>query len=277
MINDPSFLFIVPIFLFLVGAAMGSFAGATVWRIKKGKDIVNDRSECEHCHHKLAARDLFPIFSWLFLRGKCRYCHKPIGIEPLLYELGVGLYFALSYIFWPFGFEFWYQIADFVLWLVYGIGLAILFGYDLKWYLLPDKVVYPLIALGAVDTILRIYATPGGVTLGVAVADIFLSLAVVGGFYYVLHAVSGGRWVGFGDVKLGVFIGLALGWQLAVVCLFAANLIGTILVLPGLLSGKLNRRARIPFGPLLIAGFVIAGLWGQPLIDWYMLLLTPAY
>jgi prepilin signal peptidase PulO-like enzyme (type II secretory pathway) len=277
MFNDPVLQVFIPIFLFVVGAAMGSFAGATVYRLKHKKDIVKDRSECEHCHHKLAASDLIPVFSWLWLRGRCRYCGKNIGVGTLAYELAVGAYFVLSYLLWPFPLIEWYQITDFVIWLAYGVGVTILFAYDLKWYLLPDKVVFPLIALGAVDAIIRLATTPG-MTFFNALFELAAGVAAIAGFYWLLYTFSKGKWVGFGDVKLGIFLGLALGWQLALVCLFAANLLGTLLVLPGLLTGKLKRTTRIPFGPLLIAGFVIAGLFGEYILNWYFgLLLTPTF
>lgn len=251
----------------LLGVCLGSFANAAIWRLKVKKDIVRDRSECTHCHHKLAPIDLIPVISWLMLRGRCRYCHKKIEDSPLV-ELAVAAYFVSSYLLWPVALNTNYAVFDFALWLVYGVGLAILFTYDLKWYLLPDKVVWPLVGIGAIDFIARVlYLGYSPVQIAV---ELGLSLVVVAGFYYVLHILSRGKWVGLGDVKLGIFIGLALGWQAALVSLFLANVIGCLVVIPGLLLGKLRRNSQVPFGPFLIAGFVIAGLYGQQLLDWYL-------
>jgi leader peptidase (prepilin peptidase)/N-methyltransferase len=251
----------------LLGVCLGSFANAAIWRLKVKKDIVRDRSECTHCHHKLAANDLIPVVSWLMLRGKCRYCHKKIDDNPLV-ELMVGVYFVASYLLWPVMLDSNYAVFDFSLWLLYGVGLAILFVYDLRWYLLPDRVVWPLVVLGAIDFIAR------GVSQHLSLSQFFieavLALFVISGLYYALHLVSKGKWVGLGDVKLGIFMGLALGWQVGAVALFLANLIGCLVIIPGLLTGKLKRDSQVPFGPLLIIGFVIAGLWGQQLLDWYM-------
>lgn len=259
--------FLIIIFAVL-GVCLGSFANAAVWRIKVKKDIVHDRSECVHCHHKLAASDLVPIVSWLALGGKCRYCKKPISAQYPIVEAAVMLYFVVSFLVWPTALDNAYAWVDFGLWLSYGVGLAILFVYDLKWYLLPDRVVWPLVALGGLDFInnaLWHHWSPLQF-----VTELVLALIMIAGVYYGLYLVSKGKWVGFGDVKLGLFMGLALGWHGALVALLLANIIGCLIVIPGLLSGKLKRSSRIPFGPLLIAGFVLAGLWGDQLFGWYM-------
>jgi prepilin signal peptidase PulO-like enzyme (type II secretory pathway) len=259
-------IFII-IALGLLGVCLGSFANAAIWRLKVNKGIVNDRSECVHCHHKLAAIDLIPVVSWLMLRGKCRYCGKKIDDSPLV-ELGVGAYFILSYLLWPVALDSTYAWFDFSLWLAYGVGLAILFVYDLKWYLLPDRVVWPLVALGTIDFIAR--CIQQNLTLGQFFAEAVLALTVITGLYGILHILSRGKWVGLGDVKLGAFMGLALGWQVAAVSVFLANMIGCLVVLPGLILGKLKRDSQVPFGPFLIAGFVITGILGQQLLDWYL-------
>ena len=247
--------------LLLTGLCFGSFVNAAVWRLKVKKDIVKDRSECVHCHHKLAANDLVPVFSWLFLRGKCRYCKKPISAQYPIVESIVALYFVGSYLVWPATLDTTYAIFDFCLWLIYGVALAVLFVYDLKWQLLPDRVVKPLIALGAVDFVARAFNEQWSFER--FFAELLLALLAICGLYWVLHAVSKGAWVGFGDVKLGAFMGLALGWQNALLALFLANLIGILVILPGLMTKKLSRKSRVPFGPFLIVAFVIAGLWGD--------------
>lgn len=278
--------------LALLGAAFGSFAGATVWRLR-AYQLVEDKTAGEKIDKKEFKRlepltkqsfwkgrsicldtgktlpwyDLIPVVSWLMLKGKSRFSGKPIGIFELAIEVAVAVFFVLSFTFWPQAFDSWQAVALFGLWLVSGVGLAILFAYDVKWFLLPDKIVYPLIVLGGIMAIVRTVDSPDA--LGAALNTIYAVL-VLGGLYFVLHAVSKGRWVGFGDVKLGVFLGLALGsWPLALLCLFLANFIGCLYVVPGMMMHKITRTARVPFGPFLILGFVIAGLFGQTLVDWY--------
>jgi prepilin signal peptidase PulO-like enzyme (type II secretory pathway) len=250
------------------GLCFGSFASATVWRLHKKKDIVNDRSECEACHHKLAWYDLIPLVSWLTLKGRCRYCKKQVRAELPLTELLMAVLFVGSYMVWPYSLEVFGGQVLFGLWLVALVLLVILFIYDLKWLLLPDKVVFPLIGVGLLMAIVRTTMSPD--VVGSLLGNLY-AMVILSGLYLVLFVVSRGKWVGFGDVKLGLFLGLGLGeWQLAFLSLFLANFLGCIIVVPGMLLGKLTRTSRVPFGPFLIAGFLVTVLWGQRLIDWYL-------
>jgi prepilin signal peptidase PulO-like enzyme (type II secretory pathway) len=260
---------LISVYLAVLGLIFGSFANAAVWRLKKKKDIVKDRSECIHCHHKLSWMDLIPVLSWVLLRGKCRYCKKNISPQYPLVELAVAAYFVGSFLFWPTDLSLWYYQAQFILWLIYGVGLAVLFVYDLRWFLLPDRVVYPLIGLGLIDALIRVSVIDQG-GVGAAVVDLVLSVLAIGGFYGALYFISKGRWIGFGDVKLGVFMGLVLGWEQAIVAIMVANVVGFLVILPGLLTKKLSSTSRVPFGPYLIIGFIAAGLFGHALIDWYL-------
>lgn len=289
-------VFIIVSTLAVLGLGLGSFAGATVWRLRArqlvedkaaGEKIsrkelqqlkpltdttfTTDRSQCLHCHHQLAWYDLVPLISWLSTGGKCRYCSAKIGwFEPVI-ELGVAAFFIASYLLWPQPLDTPLAIAQLVIWLVAGVGLAILFAYDLRWFLLPDKVMVPTIVLGAVYAALAVIQNPD-VTGGVM--SLISAVAILSGMYLVLWVVSKGRWIGFGDVKLGLVLALFLtDWRVAFVALFAANLIGCLIVLPGLMTGKLSRTTRVPFGPLLIAGGVLAMLVGYQIVEWYVTIL----
>lgn len=252
----------------VLGACFGSFAGATAWRLHERRDFVNDRSECEHCHHKLSALDLVPVLSWVFLAGRCRYCRKPIGISAIIAELFGAVTFVVSYLAWPFGFEGWLPIGLFGLWLVALVFMAVLFVYDLRWKLLPDRVTFPLIALGVL-----LFAGKH-ILLGTSPMSWLLELALamlpVAGVYGALYVYSHGKWVGMGDVKFGVFMGLVLSWQSGLGALFLANLIGSIYILPQLAFGKMKRSAKVPFGPFLIIATIAAFLWGDVLVSWYI-------
>ena len=245
----------------------GSFEWAMSWRIEKRRDVARERSECEHCHHTLAWFDLIPIVSWLSLRGKCRYCHKPIGVSALLLELGLGLAFAVSFAIWPYGWAA-LGLALFVTWLVSLVLLAILFVYDVRHSLLPDVVVWPLTAVGVIGFGLVMQLQ--GVPYLQWPLQAFLALLPVSGVYWLLHALSRGRWIGFGDVKLGLFMGLMLGWQGGLLALLIANYLGFFWILPSLVRGRLDRSSRMPFGPFLIAATFIVFLWGRTLIQWLM-------
>jgi leader peptidase (prepilin peptidase)/N-methyltransferase len=159
------------------------------------------------------------------------------------------------------------SIAGFVLWLVAGVGLAIMAAYDTKWFLLPDRVNFMVIGIGLVSATLTVLAAPNALEAALSVLG---AVAVLSGLYFVLYIVSQGRWIGFGDIKLGLGLGLLLAdWRLAVLALFLANLIGCLIVIPLMVMGKLKRNAHVPFGPLLIAGTIVAQLVGLAIVDFY--------
>ncbi len=258
----------IAVFLGLMGAIFGSFIDAFTWRLHTKRNFVSDRSECEHCHHKLGFWDLIPILSWVFLKGKCRYCGKPITPVAPLTEAALAAIFVVSYLYWPLGLATWQGMTLFGLWLVYVVMLGILFVYDLRWLLLPDVIVLPLIALGIVDAAVQT-SLYGGSIVDLS-NQIVLGTAAMAGLYWVLYAVSKGKWVGFGDIKLAVFMGAVLGWQKTLLLLMLSNMIGLLVVLPGLLTKKLTPASRVPFGPFMIVAFVIVGLAGDRLIEWYI-------
>ena len=210
--------------LAVLGLLFGSFAGASVWRLRarqlvadkaageqvSGKEfkrlkplthtpVMKDRSRCLSCGYTLRWYDLIPLVSWLSLKGRCRSCHKKIGsFEPLM-ELGVAAFFVASYLFWPTLLNNPLEIMLFVTWLLAGIGLAVLFAYDARWYLLPNSVSYTVIALGVVSVIVRGFIREDWVT---TLGNTLGAVAVLSGIYLVLYLISKGRWIGFGDIKL---------------------------------------------------------------------------
>lgn len=283
--------------LVTLGLILGSFAGATLWRLRArqlGEDkqdgeevpqreykmlqpltkagFIDDRSRCLHCGHTLSWYDLVPLVSWISTKGKCRYCKKPIGwLEPVI-ELSTMLFFVLSYAFWPESFTTLKGSLEFGLWLIAGVMLIILFFYDLRWYLLPNRVMFPLIGVATMMAILEVTTAVAPLT---ALISLAFSGAILSGIYLVLWAVSKGTWIGFGDVKLGLALAFLLGqWPLAFVALFGANVIGCLIVLPGMLSGKITRKTKVPFGPLLIVGGFIAMLWGHQIVNLYFMALV---
>jgi prepilin signal peptidase PulO-like enzyme (type II secretory pathway) len=228
----------------------------------------HDYSRCLSCQHRLAWYDLVPLISWASTAGKCRYCGVRIGpYEPLM-EAGVAVAFAVSYIFWPFALDGFQGILFFGLWLIALVLLAVLFAYDLKWFLLPDSIVFSLVGVGAAMVAVRLV---GAQNAGAVLISTGGGVAVLSGLYFLLHHLSRRQWVGLGDVKLGLGLALLLAdWRLALLTLFLANLLGSLVVLPAMVRGKLDRKTHIPFGPLLIIATVIALLAGERIVDWYM-------
>lgn len=173
---------------------------------------------------------------------------------------------------WPGGFETTLDGVHFALWLIAGVIMAILFAYDLKWLLLPNGLNFTLAVVGA--AIVAVAAAQSSDALSTILSALG-SVGVLAGLYGLLYFASGGRWVGFGDVKLGVGLGLLLiDWRLALVAVFLANLIGCLIVIPLMATKKLKRNTQIPFGPLLIAGAIAAWFIGYPLLDAYLGILS---
>lgn len=271
----------------VLGLMLGSFVNALVWRVheqavlagKKGANVARRRQElsvlkgrsmCPHCSHTLAAKDLVPVFSWLALAGKCRYCGKPIAWQYPVVELLTGLLFAVSYMVWPLDFS-GAGLLQFVLWLVFITGFMALAVYDLRWMLLPNRIVVPLTILAALQTCV--------VALWQAdVAQLYqplLGAGLIFGLFWVLYQLSGGKWIGGGDVKLAVALGLLAGTPLnALLVIFLASLFGTIGSIPVMLRGKQALGLHIPFGPYLLLATVAVVLWGAALFDWYQGLFT---
>lgn len=254
----------IPLMLVIIGLILGSFVNAFVWRLHKGRDWVKERSECTHCHHTLHSLDLIPVLSWLYLRGKCRYCKKPIEDSPLT-EIVVPFLFLLSYLCWPTALQSTGLIA-FIFWLVFIVGFTALALYDLRWFLLPNKIVFPLIGLAVLQVIVICSYTKDMSIL----LDSIGGAVVVAGIFYILFQLSKGTWIGGGDVKLGIVLGLLAGGVIeGFLLLFVASIAGLLASLPLFIQGKANRKTQLPFGPLLIVGTIVVVLFGHGIIHWY--------
>ncbi|HEU0266113.1 MAG TPA: prepilin peptidase [Candidatus Saccharimonadaceae bacterium] len=282
----------IAVALFIVGLIFGSFAGAQVWRLRARRldrakaagaaydkreykrlaplmhrTMRDDRSRCLSCGHELAARDLLPLVSWLSTGGRCRYCHTRIGVFEPLMELGMAVAMVLVYVFWPYPLTTPASIVELILWLVALVPLGILFAYDLKWFQLPESLTAPLIVLGVIVAVLHITLAPNH---GAALLSTLGGVAILSGVYFVLWLVSRGRWIGDGDIVLGLGLALLLSdWELSFIALFAANFLGCLIVIPGLARRKISRTTEVQFGPLLIAGAIIALLAGHSILHWY--------
>jgi prepilin signal peptidase PulO-like enzyme (type II secretory pathway) len=265
--------------LILLGLCFGSFTNALVWRLheqslpkkkRKASDkdlsISKGRSMCVNCGHTLQAPDLVPVLSWLALRGRCRYCRKTISWQYPLVEAVTAALFVISYVFWPEQLSGW-ETAGFGLWLVSLTGFMALIIYDLRWMLLPNKIIFPLYGVAAAFVLTQI----AGESSLRPLLEAAFGVLVGGGLFYLLFQISDGRWIGGGDVKLGFLLGALLSDPLqAGLMLFVASLTATIVTVPLMLGGRISKKTRIPFGPFLIAAAVVVQLFGKAVTDWYV-------
>ncbi|HSX05759.1 MAG TPA: prepilin peptidase [Candidatus Saccharimonadales bacterium] len=269
----------------VLGLIFGSFVNALVWRLheqaklagKKGKQadkkrqalsIARGRSMCPNCQHILSTKDLVPVISWLWLRGRCRYCAARIPDSPLV-ELTTGVLFAVSYALWPHSYH-GLGLFQLVLWLGMLVLFVALAVYDMRWFLLPDRLVLPLGLLAGLQAIVAALWTQDWRQLYMTL----LSAGIIFGLFWLLYQLSKGAWIGGGDVKLAAPLGLIVaGPAYAFLMIFLASLLGTIASVPLLARGKQGFGKHIPFGPYLLAATVIVVLCGGQLAAWYQQLL----
>ena len=267
----------------IVGLALGSFINALVWRLhEQGKarpqgkakskpksddlSITKGRSMCIHCHHTLAWYDLIPVISWLTLRGRCRYCSKPIGWQYPVVELATAILFALSYKAWDRPLD-GANLITLIVWLGILVGLLALFVYDLRWMMLPNRIIKPLASLALLYALVTIINADSPLH---ALIQVLLAVLVLGGLFWALFQISGGNWIGGGDVKLGFVLGLLAATPVqAVLLLFLASVLGTLVAIPLMVAHKAKTTTRLPFGPFLITACVVVVLYGQQIITWY--------
>lgn len=248
------------VIIFLIGAILGSFIAALVFRIRHKNNWVSGRSQCEHCGHQLGPFDLVPILSWIILKGRCRYCHHKIGTEPIAIELLTGLLFVASYIFWPYSFGGIYAVL-FAIWLLLITILLALALYDYQYMELPNG----LVIFASITTVIWIVLHAMG---GKSIIPNLLGGFALCGFFYLLWIISKGKWIGGGDVKLSFSLGLLAGSiPGALLLLLFASLFGTLYGLPLLLSKNAKKQKHIiPFGPFLIISTLIVFFWGNAIL-----------
>lgn len=269
--------------LVLLGLCFGSFVNALVWRVhqqslpkskrpkKVDLSIQKGRSVCPNCHHILSWLDLLPVVSWIGLKGKCRYCSKRISWQYPLVEISTAVIFVTSYLFWPF--EFIGPEAIILgLWLAVAVNLIALAVYDVKWMLLPNRLVKFALGFAVVLSWITISARSGEIY--VDLAKLLITILISGGLFGVLFYVSSGKWIGGGDVKLGFVLGVIVATPVnACLMLFIASLLGCLVAMPAIALTSKTMQTKIPFGPFLIISTFIVYLFGTDIAQAYLRLL----
>ena len=243
------------IFIFLFGIIVGSFLNSVIYRLEKGISFLRGRSFCPKCNHTLNWMDLIPILSYVFLGGKCRYCKAKISPQYPIVELITGLLF-LS-VFLTSG-----SILEIPFNFVIVSLLIVIFIFDLKHYIIPDRIVYLAISI-SLAWLLYIKAD---------ILTTIYALLVSFGFFLLIVLISKGKWMGVGDVKLAFFMGLFLGWPNVLVALFLAFFLGSTVGIFLMLNKKKSFSSEIPFGPFLVIGSLIALFEAENIVNWYLTL-----
>jgi leader peptidase (prepilin peptidase)/N-methyltransferase len=250
----------------ILGLAVGSFLNVCIDRLPQNKSIAFPPSHCEACQHKLAAKDLIPVFSYLRLRGRCRYCQASVPRRLFWVELATAVVFALLY-WWFVVFNPEPSIVTFAVLAFYASLFIIIFVVDLEQGLILNKVVYPGMV---VALLLSLYPLPWLTeSMGMRVAYAALGGAIGFGIFLLIAIVSRGG-MGWGDVKLAALIGLATGFPMVFVAIIMAAILGGIVAVALVIAKKRERRGTVPFGPFLAVATMITMLWGSNILNWYL-------
>ena len=245
----------------ILGLIIGSFLNVVIWRVPRGESIVSPPSACPSCGHKIRAHDNIPVVSWLILRGKCRDCGAPISGRYPLVELGTGVLFTVMAA--RFGLS--WELPAYLYLAAISVALALI---DLDVKRLPNVIVMPSYVVAGLLLLLPAVLMPNWPDY----LNAWLGAVALFAFYFLLAFIYPAG-MGFGDVKLAGVLGLYLGWLgwgPVIVGGFLGFLLGAVVGIGILLARKGGRKTAIPFGPFMLAGTLLAVLWGQALADVYV-------
>ncbi len=261
--SDAATLAFAAVLLFGLGLIFGSFGNVVIARVPEGRSVVRPRSACPSCGTQILGRDNIPVISWLLLRARCRACGAHISARYPLVELTAGILFvALGW--WAWQADRLGLLPLLLAWGLVGLCLAMI---DVDHHRLPDALTLPMLAVTAAGLLLaQLLGDPGSWLA--AAWGVVIWLGVVGG----LWALSRGRGMGLGDVKLAPSLGALLGWislGSAVVGLLAAFIVGALVGIALMIAHRAGRGSRIAFGPFLLLGTLIGVLVGEPIAAAY--------
>jgi leader peptidase (prepilin peptidase)/N-methyltransferase len=245
-------MLVIPYLLIaLFGLVIGSFLNVCILRIPAGESIVTAPSHCPRCDKRLHWYELVPVFSWLFLRGRCAGCKSPISAQYPIVEAANGLLYALIY--WRFGFT-----LETLLFCSMTSALLALSVIDFRTFEIPPGFNIFLLIVGAARLLTDLQHWPLYV-IGFFAVSVFL---------LILWLVTGGRGIGGGDIKLMAVCGLILGWKLCIAAFFIGCVAGSVIHL--IRMAVKGAGSRLALGPYLSAGVFLAAMWGNLLIDTYL-------
>jgi leader peptidase (prepilin peptidase)/N-methyltransferase len=244
---------LMAVLFFILGLVIGSFLNVCVYRLPRGESIVFTPSHCPTCGSRLGARDLVPLLSYLGLKGRCRFCGAPISARYPLIELATGLLFAAVYAHTGLT-----ALLPKQLFLV-AVLIMVTF-IDLKYMIIPDRII--------------VFSLAGGIFLNLLARDLSLLSAGLGllaaAALLLAPALIYRGGMGGGDIKLAAVIGLFLGWPNGLLAVLLGCLLGALVGITLLLTGRKGRKDAIPFGPYLAAGTLLAMLYGDYWLAWYL-------
>ena len=247
------------IWIALFGLAVGSFLNVVIHRVPKKIKFMKERSVCPNCSNQLKWYHNIPLFSYLFLRGKCAFCKEQISIRYPLVEIINALFYL--YFYWQFSFS-----ADFFVFAAISSALIAIFFIDLDHQIIPDLITLPGIIVG-----LAVSFLPGGIGIFQAIIGLLVGggslylVALLGDFLFKKDSMGGG------DIKMAAMLGAFLGWQKVLLIFISSAVIGLVVsIIMMTFSEKLRKERVIPFGPFLSLAAILAICYGDQLINYYI-------
>ncbi len=232
------------ILAFLLGTVVGSFLNVCIYRLPEKKSIISPGSHCPHCHTPIKWYDNIPLLSFALLKGRCRYCQKPISRQYPLVEFITGLFTFFIY------FDYGFSLTG-IIYLFFIYALIVISFIDLKWQIIPDVISVPGIFGGLMASFCLPYLSFKDSGCGALLGGGFLFIVAYG--YYFIRKKEG---MGGGDIKLLAMIGAFLGWRAIPFVLFSASVMGSIIGILWILFQGKDRNFPIPFGPFLALGAI---------------------
>ena len=256
----------------LLGLCIGSFLNVLIDRLPK-KERITGRSYCPYCKKKLAWYELIPLFSFIFLGGKCSSCKKPISLQYPLVEFATGILFALttcssSSQLSTFNLQNFLVLCCLLLIISCLIVISVS---DFKYYIVSDEIIYPAIFLALVYQIISNiqYLISDSCNLLSTIQYPLLSALGAAAFFLLILLVTRGKGMGIGDVKISAFIGLFLSFPNILVALFLAFFSGSVIGLILVALKKKKLKSKLPLATFLAPATYIAFFWGERIIEWY--------
>ena len=240
---------------------LGSFASLLIRRLHfEEKGILWGRSKCPNCQKPLQAKNLVPILSWIFQKGKCHACGKKISVRyPLIEIVFILTFFCFAQKF--YGNSHFFPLTGIVFFTL------VLFFYDLWFLEVDNRIVFPAIFFVGIWAFFR----------EIPVQDFFIGALAGFLFYGIQYTISRGKWVGFGDLWLGLYMGLVLGWKYLFLALILAYIAGTIAAIYLLAFKKYTRKSAVPMGAFLLPATLVFLYEGEAIWKWYWDLLVISY
>lgn len=242
------------IIIFIYGIVIGSFVNVLIYRLPLHENITTEHSHCMSCGHRLRWYDLVPLFSWVFLKGKCRYCKTKISAQYPVIEAVNGFGYVLIFLMNGLNFTSILYVLCFSM-------LTAITVIDWRTYEIPLGLNITILVLGAIHLALDYHNF----------LYYLIGMVSVSGFLFLLFIITGGRGIGGGDIKLMFAAGLLLGWKHIILALVIGCIIGSIVHLTLM---RIKGKGRVlAFGPYLSIGIFTVMLFGDQILNWYIGLL----